>query len=141
MEQPELVEVTPLPPMPPFPRPQDAPRWQAPGPAGPDRQATSAGLPRRVPRAHLAPGILEQREQAATRQPPQPGQRLRSPEEVRSLLATYRAGLQRGRNSAASGQAEWPSEGAAGWPSRKAEGRPGFEGPPDGVGGEDDEAR
>jgi HAMP domain-containing protein len=134
VEEPELVEVTPLPPMPPFPRRQDAPRRPAPA-VDPDQQATAAGLPRRIPRANLAPGILEQREQAATSQPSQPSQRLRSPEEVRSLLATYRAGLQRGRDSAASGRAGWPSEPATGWPPQQAQG------PSDGVGGEDDEAR
>ncbi len=151
------VEVTPLPPLPPLsfpafrgerPAPADwqpgrpPPRRHAPadGPQGPPppqrpvpgaQQATPAGLPRRVPRASLAPGILEQRQQATASRPAEPGQRLRSPEEVRSLLATYRAGLERGRHSAASGEAEWPSEGAAGPPGS---------GPP-GFGGEDDGAR
>jgi HAMP domain-containing protein len=123
-------EVTPLPPLPPFPpvppaaadRPGEVPR-QGPAAGMPE---TRAGLPRRVPRANLAPGILEQRQQSATSQPVGRGERLRSPEEVRSLLATYRAGLERGRRTATSGE-------AAGWP-------PAGESPTE-LGGEDDEAR
>jgi hypothetical protein len=97
------------------------------GPAPAVQQETATGLPRRVPRANLAPGILEQRERVASDPPAGQPQRLRSPEEVRSLLATYRAGLQRGRQSAASGEAaDWESA-----TDRR---------PPE-PGGEDDEAR
>ncbi|HZD01264.1 MAG TPA: nitrate- and nitrite sensing domain-containing protein [Actinomycetes bacterium] len=106
--QTEAVEVTPLPP---FPVPQDA----------------AVRLPRRVPRANLAPGILEQRRPAAGGQPVDPAQRQRSPEEVRSLLATYRAGLERGRRTAASGE-------TTRWPPAGPESPPRF-------GGEDDGAR
>jgi hypothetical protein len=80
-----------------------------------------------VPRANLAPGILEQRRPAAGGQPVDPAQRQRSPEEVRSLLATYRAGLERGRRTAASGE-------TTRWPPAGPESPPRF-------GGEDDGAR
>ncbi len=131
----EADEVTPLPPLPRVPPAAAGPPWaggvpQGPGvPRGPAAgvQETRAGLPRRVPRANLAPGILEQRQQTASSQPTEPRQRLRSPEEVRSLLATYRAGLERGRRSATSGE-------AAEWPPPAGES-------PTGLGGEDDEAR
>jgi hypothetical protein len=131
VEELEPVQAVPLPPFPPPPAAADAPQAPEAGvPQGPgaSMQETRAGLPRRVPRANLAPGILEQRQQATSRQPaePRPRQRLRSPEEVRSLLATYRAGLERGRRTATSGE-------AAGWPP------PPDESPP-GSGGEDDEA-
>ncbi len=63
----------------------------------PDPQSvrvTGAGLPRRVPRANLAPGI--------TADPPTdlPDRGGRSPDEVRSILSDYRSGLERGRLAA-----------------------------------------
>jgi hypothetical protein len=70
-------------------------------------QTTKAGLPRRVPRANLAPGMVAARTAAtATRQEPadsspQPSSAAaRSPEEVRSMLSSYRSGLERGRMAA-----------------------------------------
>jgi HAMP domain-containing protein len=130
----EPVEVTPLPPFPAapgpragFPRESGIPREReaevapafgvGPHPA----RETASGLPRRVPRANLAPGILEQRQQAGGGRAAEPGQRTRSPEEVRSLLATYRAGLERGRRTATSGEAPEP-------PVDGGEGPPGFGG-------------
>ncbi len=81
-----------------------------PGPGQPDpgQRLTRTGLPRRVPRANLAPGI------AAT-PPPQPAaspgqarpatrqvsRAARSPEDVRAMLSSYRSGLERGRRMAA----------------------------------------
>jgi methyl-accepting chemotaxis protein len=65
---------------------------------------TQAGLPRRVPRANLAPGMVAS--QAAPSQQPEPAQSQspsssgRSPEEVRSMLSSYRTGLERGRSVA-----------------------------------------
>ncbi len=55
---------------------------------------TGAGLPRRVPRANLAPGI--------TGPQPEPSDTKggRSPDEVRSILSNYRTGLERGRLAA-----------------------------------------
>jgi hypothetical protein len=68
-----------------------------------DEHQTTAGLPRRVPRASLAPGILAQRERAMREERDEAPRTSRSPEEVRSLLASYRAGLERGRRSAGEG--------------------------------------
>ncbi|HVG64755.1 MAG TPA: nitrate- and nitrite sensing domain-containing protein [Actinomycetota bacterium] len=69
-------------------------------------QTTKAGLPRRVPRANLAPGMVAARtaatgaspEPAGSSQPPSSA--ARSPEEVRSMLSSYRSGLERGRMAA-----------------------------------------
>jgi hypothetical protein len=76
-------------------------------------QTTKAGLPRRVPRANLAPGMVAARTAAAAATPapasgseastPNPG---RSPEEVRSMLSSYRSGLERGRMMAAGEDAD-----------------------------------
>jgi len=64
-----------------------SPPETAPGP-----RLTQAGLPRRAPRTNLAPGI------AATDRPVEPSQASpRSPEEVRTMLSSYRSGLERGR--------------------------------------------
>jgi hypothetical protein len=70
-------------------------------------QTTKAGLPRRVPRANLAPGMVAA-PTAATAASPPPGSTAspsssaaRSPEEVRSMLSSYRSGLERGRMMAA----------------------------------------
>jgi hypothetical protein len=56
-----------------------------------------------VPRANLAPGILAQREreQALRDRLEDARRQARSPEEVRSLLANYREGIERGRRTAA----------------------------------------
>jgi hypothetical protein len=69
-------------------------------------QTTKAGLPRRVPRANLAPGMVAART-AATAVSPEPADSpqssssaARSPEEVRSMLSSYRSGLERGRMAA-----------------------------------------
>jgi HAMP domain-containing protein len=60
---------------------------------------TQAGLPRRIPRANLAPGMVASQEAAPDRpEPVQPSGR--SPEEVRSMLSSYRTGLERGRTVA-----------------------------------------
>jgi HAMP domain-containing protein len=79
---------------------------------GGEEAEPTTGLPRRVPRANLAPGILNQREHAMREEEQQgdPKRSARSPEEVRSLLANYRAGIERGRRSAGEGHPE-----AAGW--------------------------
>jgi hypothetical protein len=56
-------------------------------------------LPKRAPHASLAPDL------AAAGQPGQPGdpgnRPARSPEQVRSMLTSYRSGLERGRAAAA----------------------------------------
>jgi hypothetical protein len=65
-------------------------------------QTTKAGLPRRVPRANLAPEMVAQAERAAERgAAPPPTSFSRSPDEVRSMLSSYRTGLERGRRMAA----------------------------------------
>jgi hypothetical protein len=55
---------------------------------------TRSGLPMRVPQAHLVPGAADQ----APAPPPTPGTS-RSPEAVRSRLASYHQGVRRGRHS------------------------------------------
>jgi signal transduction histidine kinase len=66
-------------------------------------QTTKAGLPRRVPRANLAPGIVAETQRASERAEPTPpaSSFSRSPDEVRSMLSSYRTGLERGRRMAA----------------------------------------
>jgi hypothetical protein len=75
-------------------------------------QTTKAGLPRRVPRANLAPGMVAARTAATAASPapdsassPSPAG-ARSPEEVRSMLSSYRSGLERGRMMAAGEDAD-----------------------------------
>jgi HAMP domain-containing protein len=81
----------------------------SPPSATPATPVTSAGLPRRVPKANLAPGILamqaDQEPPPASPNPPTApdvpaAARVRSPEEVRSMLSTYRSGVERGRTRA-----------------------------------------
>jgi Nitrate and nitrite sensing/HAMP domain len=70
-------------------------REAAPDPA---ERVTQAGLPRRVPRANLAPEMVATRQPEAEPAPgPAPG---RSPDEVRSMLSSYRTGIERGRTVA-----------------------------------------
>jgi HAMP domain-containing protein len=85
------------------------PASSPPPPAAP---LTTAGLPRRVPRANLAPGILamqadQEPPPISPDPPPAPtssdvpsGVRARSPEQVRSMLSSYRSGVERGRTQA-----------------------------------------
>ena len=77
-------------------------------------QTTKAGLPRRVPRANLAPGMVAQAQRAASERPatPPPSGFSRSPEEVRSMLSSYRTGLERGRRMAAGDDLNDRGEGA-----------------------------
>jgi hypothetical protein len=101
-------------------QPPSASTGPAPDPAGaPDAtaaaptlqaasvQTTKAGLPRRVPRANLAPGMVAARAAATAARPepagssqPSSSSAARSPEEVRSMLSSYRSGLERGRMAA-----------------------------------------
>jgi hypothetical protein len=76
---------------------------------------TSTGLPRRVPRANLAPGIATAQTQTEQRPPYQggsggpsrgggggtSGRPSRSPDDIRAMLSSYRSGLERGRRMAA----------------------------------------
>jgi HAMP domain-containing protein len=92
------------PPPPPADMPTPAPSLQTTS-----VQTTKAGLPRRVPRANLAPGMVAARTAAAVRPADTTGPQAptsssspsRSPEEVRSMLSSYRSGLERGRMMAA----------------------------------------
>jgi hypothetical protein len=90
-----------------------APPPAAAAPPAPDPAArvTQAGLPRRVPRANLAPGMVAT-QQAEAEAEPAPGPASgRSPDEVRSMLASYRTGIERGRTVAGgSDPAERPPE-------------------------------
>jgi hypothetical protein len=97
--------------------PAPAPAPESPAPAAATLQAasvqtTKAGLPRRVPRANLAPGMVAARTAAAAASPTaasasQSSQSAaRSPEEVRSMLSSYRSGLERGRMMAAGEDAD-----------------------------------
>jgi hypothetical protein len=81
---------------PPPPPPAPAPAAEA------AERLTQAGLPRRVPKANLAPGMAAA-QQAADQAggegaPSQPVGR--SPDEVRSMLSSYRTGIERGRTVA-----------------------------------------
>jgi hypothetical protein len=86
-------------------RPENQP--STPPASPPPAPVTRSGLPRRVPRANLAPGMLAmQAEQEPSApvdldRPPAtdlpPSARARSPEEVRSMLSSYRSGVERGR--------------------------------------------
>jgi Nitrate and nitrite sensing/HAMP domain len=60
-------------------------------------QPPAGGLPARTPQASLAPGL------AATAPPAQPGRSgsTRSPDDIRNMLSSYRAGLRHGRLEAA----------------------------------------
>jgi HAMP domain-containing protein len=77
-------------------------------PAGePTVQVTKVGLPRRVPKANLAPGLsVEGAPQAAGSGAPAG---VRTPEQVRSMLSSYRTGVERGRQSSSEGEGP-PSE-------------------------------
>jgi hypothetical protein len=97
--------------------PTSAPEAPAPAPAtlqAASVQTTKAGLPRRVPRANLAPGMVAARTAAAAATPapassssePSSASAARSPEEVRSMLSSYRSGLERGRMMAAGEDAD-----------------------------------
>ena len=82
------------------------------GPAAPDKgsRLTQAGLPRRVPRANLAPGMVAT-EETGDQPPPGPASG-RSPDEVRSMLSSYRTGIERGRTVAGgSDPGEHPPDG------------------------------
>ena len=59
--------------------------------AAPSPTSTRAGLPRRVPSAHLVPGAF-----SGSEQPPAP---TRSADEVRSRLDDYTDGVRRARQS------------------------------------------
>src|SRR6266545_1259150 len=85
-----------------------------PGQPDPGQRLTRTGLPRRVPRANLAPGIAttpSPQPQQQQQPVPAPGQArpaprqvsrtARSPEDVRAMLSSYRSGLERGRRMAA----------------------------------------
>jgi len=88
----------PVPPSPAFPLAPEAPPRQppappAPPPAGPGR----ANLPRRVPRATMAPGL----DMNHSAQPPPPtAGRGRTPDQIRAMLSSYSSGLERGRRIA-----------------------------------------
>jgi hypothetical protein len=117
----EPPPTSPAPPTPAAPPPPAAARHRraeqpstpasSPPPA-PATPLTPAGLPRRVPRANLAPGILamqaEQEPPPVSPDPPPappssdvpPGGPARTPEQVRSMLSSYRSGVERGRTQA-----------------------------------------
>jgi Nitrate and nitrite sensing/Histidine kinase-, DNA gyrase B-, and HSP90-like ATPase len=90
----------PRPPQRPAPVPEARPAPAATGAApDPAERLTQAGLPRRVPRTNLAPGMVASQQQAGPEPAPAdpPG---RSPDEVRSMLSSYRTGIERGRTVA-----------------------------------------
>jgi hypothetical protein len=108
---PPVEEARPVPPEEPPYRP--APVAKAPPAPAPEpgERLTQAGLPRRVPRTNLAPGMVASEQAGPDPAPtgPPPG---RSPEEVRSMLSSYRTGIERGRTVAGgSDRGERPPEG------------------------------
>ena len=87
-----------------------APDGPPTAPAGePTVQVTKVGLPRRVPKANLAPGLAAEE---PTVEDPAPGAPtgMRTPEQVRSMLSSYRTGIERGRQSSSSRGDGPPSE-------------------------------
>jgi hypothetical protein len=96
-ERARLREQPPPPPTVPEPAEAPPPAQAAPSPdtQQPGPRLTQAGLPRRVPRANLAPGMAAQ--EPADQPAPPPG---RSPDEVRDMLSSYRTGIERGRTVA-----------------------------------------
>jgi methyl-accepting chemotaxis protein len=80
-------------------QPATAGHTDQPGGAAAGPRLTQAGLPRRVPRANLAPGMVDA-QQATSGQADQEPASGRTPEEVRSMLSSYRTGLERGRTVA-----------------------------------------
>jgi HAMP domain-containing protein len=107
-ERARLHDDTPVSPSPPTEQPRSyepAPVAEAPPPpaaaapaTGQGERVTGAGLPRRVPRANLAPGMVASQQTGP--QPPLGEAASRSPEEVRSMLSSYRTGIERGRTVA-----------------------------------------
>ena len=110
-----LQHPSPTPPAPPAPARHlraEQPPLPASSPPPPATPFTAAGLPRRVPRANLAPGMVamqaEEEPPPVSPDPPAtptasdvpPGVQARSPEEVRSMLSSYRSGVERGRTRA-----------------------------------------
>jgi Nitrate and nitrite sensing/HAMP domain len=95
--QPALpVPPGPLVTEPPAPQPQPVELERLEQPPREQQQAPPpAGLPRRVPRGNLAPGISEHWPSTPPAGPS------RSPEQIRAMLSTYRSGLERGRRMAA----------------------------------------
>jgi nitrate/nitrite sensing protein/histidine kinase/DNA gyrase B/HSP90-like ATPase/HAMP domain-containing protein len=91
---------------PPAPRTAEEPPYRhapaqaaaTPPTSGQGSRLTEAGLPRRVPRANLAPGMVAAQPPADQAQPEGPPGR--SPDEVRSMLSSYRTGIERGRTVA-----------------------------------------
>jgi hypothetical protein len=79
-------------------------QWPADGPAprppNAPQATTDTGLPRRIPQASLAPGIV------ATGPATNPGAGggatlpRRTPDDVRALLSNYRSSVERGRHEA-----------------------------------------
>jgi hypothetical protein len=88
--EPAVNQAASPPPVPEAPPPPTAPE--------PAAKVTQAGLPRRVPRANMAPGMVSS-QQAGGEPPPGPVSG-RSPDEVRSMLSSYRTGIERGRTVA-----------------------------------------
>src|SRR6266545_4082359 len=102
---PPPVPTPPVPtPPPPVPTPP-VPTPTTPRPRSDHGGMTHTGLPRRVPRANLAPGIVAQQAKAASQAEARSSTlSSRSPEEIRSMLSSYRSGLERGRRTATGSQ-------------------------------------
>jgi hypothetical protein len=84
----------------PAPVPETPPAPAATGaPPDPAERLTQAGLPRRVPRTNLAPGMVTSQQAGPEPAPANPAAG-RSPDEVRSMLSSYRSGIERGRTVA-----------------------------------------
>jgi hypothetical protein len=96
-EQSEPVFETAVPPAPATPPSPPEPVAVAEAPSatagGASGGVTATGLPRRIPRANLAPAWV-----AGPGSPAPPGASGRSPDEVRSMLSSYRTGIERGRH-------------------------------------------
>jgi len=110
---PQAPAEEPRPPYRPAPVAEAPPAPAATGAApDPAERLTQAGLPRRVPRTNMAPGMAASQQQADPDPAPAGPAPGRSPDEVRSMLSSYRTGIERGRTVAGgSNPAERPPEG------------------------------
>ncbi|WP_344887926.1 sensor histidine kinase [Actinomadura meridiana] len=120
----------PTPPAPPSPRksyegPHDGPVDEPPAsgelpespqpedvPPVPDTPTTPSGLPVRVPQANLAEPLRTD-EPAATEEPRERDDTVRSPAEIKRIMGSYQRGTRQGRSDAALPRGDGPGTGAA----------------------------
>ncbi|PPK70540.1 nitrate- and nitrite sensing domain-containing protein [Actinokineospora auranticolor] len=105
----EAPEPQPEPEPEPEPVTAKADAWRSPGDDGWQRARalldtsaetiTTAGLPKRVPKAHLVPGSAAPREETTAEQPAVPPLPPRSADAVRGRMSSFQQGVRRGRHA------------------------------------------